>query len=135
MDYLYKQRNNRALFMQNGEYSQSSASVVSFTENDANSILNTENDYYESDDEDCTELKKKNDPSIYQFDSDDGETNFFQPPRRYNKSRSVSKANSQRANADRINSTDGSRGRIDASERRKTLPSTNGFIPSANGWE
>lgn len=121
--------------MQNGEYSQSSASVVSFTENDANSMLNTENDYYESDDEDCTELKKKNDPSIYQFDSDDGETNFFQPPRRYNKSRSVSKANSQRANADRINSTDGSRGRIDASERRKTLPSTNGFIPSANGWE
>lgn len=78
-------------------------------------------------------MKKNNDPSVYQFDSDDGETNFFQAPKRYKKDRSVSRANSQRAN--QINTMDSPKERIDASERRKTLPSTNGFIPSANGWE
>ena len=90
------------------------------TEEDANRSLIIQPDMYSDDEDDFTAVPKNQD--IYAYDSDQGETRFFMPPRRETrKVRSPSRS-----------------GLTNRSQRRETLPSENQMHsvspPISNAW-
>lgn len=120
IQYLYEQRNNRDLFMKNGEYSQIDNMDTHFTEIDANKSIQPSrlDTYDDNDDNDDDDQLTSYDRDIYQYDSDHGNTSFMKIPKRKN-------TNQKKM----IMKED------DITERRKTLPSSKSFIPTANAWE
>ena len=119
IQYLYKQRNNRDLFMKNGEYSQIDNMDIHFTDVDANASLQPSRfDTYDTDDDEDEDQYTNYDRDIYQYDSDHGDTSFMKIPKR---NKTIQKKMIMKED--------------DITERRKTLPSSKSFIPTANAWE
>lgn len=119
-DYVYQQRNNQDLFFQNGEYAQMGSGDVFMTEEDANRSLIIQPDLYNEEDDDYVSVPKNQE--IYSYDSDQGETRFFIPPRRENrKVRSPSRS-----------------GLTNRSQRRETIASEKRLHsvspPTSNAW-
>lgn len=73
-----------------------------------------EDQYKEDSDEDDSFMETEINRGIYQYDSDEGETSFYRPPKR---------ARKHTSRQDEI------------TDRRKTLPSAQTYIPTRNGWE
>ena len=80
LDYLYRKRNDRESFVRYGDFTQSGDSEVCLTESDANTSLLPSQSVEYSDDDD--EMPVTANREIYEYDSDEGKTSFFIPPRR-----------------------------------------------------
>ena len=126
LDYLYRKRNDRDSFVRYGEFTQSGDSEVCLTESDANTSLLPSQSVEYSDDDD--EMPVTANREIYEYDSDEGKTSFFIPPRR----RDVKSPRKERLQ--RVPSEQRSR-EEEVRERRRTMPSQNMLVPTENMWK
>ena len=126
LDYLYRKRNDRDSFVRYGEFTQSGDSEVCLTESDANtSLLPSQSVEYSDDDDEVPVAANR---EIYEYDSDEGKTSFFVPPRR----RDVKSPRKERLQ--RVPSEQRSR-EEEVRERRRTMPSQNMLVPTENMWK
>ena len=112
-DLFYAKRNDARLFCNSGAYSHVGNNEY-FTQNEARQTLNRQNETNNNnvyDNEYDNEFDENyQHSSIYDYDSDHGESSFFMPkqPKQTVENTTV---------------------------RRRTLPSSQGYIPTSNGWD